>query len=165
MEWLDTSTANCSIQATLDVIGEKWTVQVLREVFNGVRRFDDMHRHIGVSEPILADRLRKLVEADVLRTEPYREPGKRSRNQYRLTPKGRDLLPVLLSLLQWGDEYYAGPAGPPLVVRERASGKPVEVVVRVAGGDRGLTARETVGVVGPGARPRQALRESVPGAS
>ncbi|EME14652.1 winged helix-turn-helix transcriptional regulator [Rhodococcus triatomae] len=151
MEWLDTSTENCSVQRTLDVIGEKWTMVVLREAFNGVRRFDDMQRHIGMSESVLADRLRKLVAAGILRSQPYREEGRRSRNEYRLTDKGMDLLPVLIALLQWGDRHLADGDGPAMVVRERVSGNPVHAVVRPVT-DEGLTARETVGTVGPGAR-------------
>ena len=105
MEWLDTSTENCSVQRTLDVIGEKWTLLVLREAFNGVRRFDDMRRHLRVSESVLADRLRTLVDAGVLDTAPYQAPGQRSRREYRLTAKGFDLYPILIALLQWGDRY------------------------------------------------------------
>jgi DNA-binding HxlR family transcriptional regulator len=156
MEWLETSTDNCAIQRTLDVIGEKWTLLVLREAFNGVRRFDDMRRHMGVSEPVLADRLRKLVVAGVLRTEPYREAGSRTRNEYRLTEKGMDLFPVLISLLQWGDRHCADGDGPALVVRERSTGDGVEAVVRTVGSDTALTARETVAIIGPGARRRSA---------
>lgn len=150
MEWLETSTENCSVQRTLDVIGEKWTLLVLREAFNGVRRFDDMRRHMGVSEPVLADRLRTLVAAGVLRTEPYREAGSRTRTQYRLTQKGLDLFPVLISLLQWGDRY-ASDGEPPLIVHERATGRGVEAVVRAVGDAPALTAHDTVAIIGPGA--------------
>ena len=156
MEWLETSTDNCAIQRTLDVIGEKWTLLVLREAFNGVRRFDDMRRHMGVSEPILADRLRKLVAAGVLRTEPYREAGSRTRNEYRLTEKGMDLFPILISLLQWGDRHCADGDGPALVVRERSTGESVEAVVRSVGSGVALSARDTVAIIGPGARRRSA---------
>ena len=152
MEWLDTSTANCSVQRTLDVIGEKWSLLVLREAFNGVRRFDDMRRHLGVSESVLTDRLRTLVAAGVLRTVAYRAPGQRSRSEYRLTTKGLDLFPVLIALLQWGDRYCVD--GPPaLLVTDRATGAPVEAVVRPVGSDRALTARDTVARAGSGARP------------
>src|SRR5437763_454625 len=82
------STENCPVQRTLDVVGEKWTLLILRDAVNGVRRFDDFHRHIGLSEAVLSDRLRKLIAADVMKTVPYQEPGSRSRNEYRLTRKG-----------------------------------------------------------------------------
>jgi len=156
MEWLDTSTENCSVQRTLDVIGEKWTLLVLREAFNGVRRFDDMRRHLRVSESVLADRLRTLVDAGVLETAPYQAPGQRSRREYRLTTKGFDLYPILIALLQWGDRYCSD--GPPaLLVTDRATGAPVEAVVRPAGSNRVLTARDTVARLGPGARPISAV--------
>lgn len=152
MDWLDYNTDNCSIRRTLDVIGEKWTMVVLREVFNGVRRFDQMRRHTGISEPVLSDRLRKLVDAGVLRTEPYREEGRRTRNEYRLTEKGMDLYPILIGLLQWGDRYCADDDGVPLVVNHRDCGRPVEVVVRCTADHHPLRATEAETQPGPAAR-------------
>ncbi len=134
MEWHEFDTGGCSIQRTLDVIGEKWTLLVLRDAFNGVRRFDQLRDHVGVSDAILSDRLRKLVAAGVLETRPYREPGHRTRNEYRLTAKGFDLYPVMISLLQWGDRYCAGPDGPPLEVRHRDCDAPLAAVVQCAAG-------------------------------
>lgn len=78
MHWLDYSTDNCSVQRTMNIIGEKWTMIVLREVFNGVRRFEQMRGHTGISEPILSARLRTLVDAGVLDTVPYQESGRRT---------------------------------------------------------------------------------------
>ena len=153
MRWLDYSTENCSVQRTLDVIGEKWTMIVLREVFNGVRRFDDMHRHAGISEPILSARLRKLVEAGVLDTVPYQESGRRTRHEYRLTDKGLDLYPVLIALLQWGDRYCAAAEGPALLVRHSDCGCPVEAVVQCTGGHGTLDAHEAETGPGPSAVP------------
>lgn len=152
MQWLDYDTENCSIQRTLDVIGEKWTLLVLREAFNGVRRFDRIRDHIGVSDPVLADRLRKLVAAGVLEVSPYREPGDRLRHEYRLTEKGLDLYPVLIAMLRWGDRHCADPAGPSVVVTHRDCGHPVEAVVQCAGGHRLASARESRATPGPGAR-------------
>lgn len=154
MEWLETSTDNCSVQRTLAVIGEKWTMLILREAFNGVRRFDDIQRHVGVSEPVLADRLRTLVAAGILSTRPYREAGRRARNEYLLTEKGMDLFPVLIALLQWGDRYCADPAGPALIVQERATGRTVEAVVRPVGADKALGPRDTIAIPGPSAKLR-----------
>ncbi|MEU6665911.1 helix-turn-helix domain-containing protein [Streptomyces sp. NPDC046727] len=129
MTWLDTSTENCTVQRTLDVIGEKWSLLVLRDAMNGVRRFDDFRGHVGLSEAVLADRLRKLVAAGILTTVPYQEPGHRTRREYRLTAKGWDLWPVMIALKQWGDRYTADPEGPPLEVRHRDCGEQVEAVV------------------------------------
>ncbi|WP_329268894.1 winged helix-turn-helix transcriptional regulator [Streptomyces sp. NBC_01451] len=154
MEWLEASTENCPVQRTLDVVGEKWTLLILRDAVNGVRRFDDFHRHIGLSEAVLSDRLRKLIAAGVMRTVPYREPGSRSRNEYRLTRKGWDLWPVLMALSQWGEAYALGSEGPVLDVRHTACGSPVRVVVECSAEHSALTLSEVTARPGPGARPR-----------
>lgn len=156
MEWLAYGTDNCSIQRTLGVIGEKWTILVLREAFNGVGRFDQIRDHVGLSDPVLADRLRKLVRAGVLEASPYREPGRRTRHEYRLTTKGRDLYPVLIALLRWGDRYCADPAGPSVLVTHRDCDQPVEVVVRCAAGHALDSPRDGRAGPGPGARPARA---------
>jgi DNA-binding HxlR family transcriptional regulator len=153
MEWIETRTDNCTIQLTLDVVGEKWTLLILRDAFNGVRRFDDFRRHVGLSDPVLADRLRTLVQAGILTTRPYREPGTRTRREYRLTDKGHDLFPVLIALKQWGDRYLSDPAGPPLEVRHGSCGALVDAVVRCRADHEELTARQTATRPGPGARP------------
>lgn len=150
MDWLDFDTAGCSIQKTLDVIGEKWTVLILREAFSGVRRFDQIRDHVGVSDPVLSDRLRKLVSAGVLEAKPYREKGQRARKEYRLTDKGRDLYPVMISLLKWGDEHRTGPEGPPLQVLHRGCGEPVRAVVECADGHPISSPRAHHGVPGRG---------------
>lgn len=154
MKWLETDTANCSVRRTLDVVGEKWSLLIVRDAFNGVRRYEEFRRHIGLSEAVLADRLRKLTAAGILRAEPYREPGTRTRSEYRLTPKGRDLWPVLLALKQWGDAHAADPEGPSLDIRHTACGAPVRVVVECQGDERATLGPRDVSVrPGPGARP------------
>jgi DNA-binding HxlR family transcriptional regulator len=102
---LDWSVDNCTIGRTLDVIGDRWTFLVLREVFNGIRRFDDLTVRTAIPRTVLTDRLRRLVDAGILRKEPYREPGARSRMEYRLTEKGLDLYPVLVAIMKWGDRW------------------------------------------------------------
>lgn len=154
MDWLEFDTAGCSIQKTLDVIGEKWTVLILRETFNGVRRFDQIRDHVGVSDPVLSDRLRKLVAAGVLEARPYREQGQRVRKEYRLTDKGFDLYPVMISLLRWGDEHCAGDEGPPLEVTHRDCGEPVRAVVECAVGHAIASPRDAVTSAGESARLR-----------
>src|SRR3954471_1033167 len=139
MEWLEASTENCPVQRTLDVIGEKWTLLILRDAVNGVRRFDDFHRHIGLSEAVLSDRLRKLTSAGILRTVPYREPGSRSRNEYHLTGKGWDLWPVLVALRQWGETHATASGGSILDVRHAECGAPVRVVVECSADHTTLT--------------------------
>lgn len=153
MQWLEYDSDACSIQRTLDVVGEKWTLLVLREAFNGVRRFDQIRDHVGVSDPVLSDRLRKLVAAGILDSTPYREPGHRARHEYRLTAKGRDLYPVMIALLQWGDDYCAEPVGPPLDVTHRDCGEPLRAVVQCAAGHNLDAPREGHTAPGPGAQP------------
>lgn len=146
------STENCSVQRTLDLVGEKWVLLILRDAVNGVRRFDDFHRHIGLSEAVLSDRLRKLTSAGILKTVPYREPGSRSRNEYHLTRKGWDLWPVIVALRQWGETYAPGPEGAILDLRHSECGAPVRVVVECSTEHRALAPAEVTARPGPGAR-------------
>ena len=149
---LDYDTANCAIGATIGIIGEKWTFLVLREVFNGVRRFDDMQRRTGAPRQVLSDRLARLVERGLLRKVAYQERGQRSRQEYRLTEAGLDLYPVLVALMQWGDRHAASPAGPPALLTHRDCGEPVWLELTCAAGHRLASAREVTPMPGPGAR-------------
>src|SRR5580692_5050068 len=99
---LDYDAANCTIGAALAIVGEKWTFLVLREAFNGVRRFDDIRRRISAPRQILSDRLVRLVDEGLLRKVPYREPGQRARSEYRLTEKGLELFAVIVYVVGWG---------------------------------------------------------------
>src|SRR5579863_1754879 len=108
---LDYDSANCAIGAAVGIIGERQTFLVLREAFNGVRRFDDMQRRTGMPRQVLSQRLTRLVDEGLLRRVPYQEAGQRSRDEYRLTDKGLDLYPVLVALMGWGDKHAVGPAG------------------------------------------------------
>ncbi len=93
----------CSVARTLDVIGDKWSLLILRDAYYGVRRFDAFQKDLGVARNILADRLAKLVDHGVLERRQYED--RPPRYEYRLTPKGRDLLPVLLTMMKWGDKW------------------------------------------------------------
>ena len=106
-EALRWSAENCTVGRALEILGEKWTVVVLREIFLGIRRFDDMRVRTGIPRQVLTNRLATLVENGLLRREPYREPGARVRDEYRLTEKGLDLYPVLVALRDWGDRHLA----------------------------------------------------------
>jgi len=119
----------CSIGRALEVVGTRSALLLMREAFYGTRRFDDFARRVGVTEAVAAKRLRELVDAGLLTRRPYREPGSRTRDEYVLTAMGRDLLPVALGLMQWGDRYLAGPAGPPLALHHRGCGATVHVEV------------------------------------
>jgi len=149
---LDYETANCTIAATVGITGERWTFLVLREVFNGIRRFDDMQRRTQAPRQILSDRLTRLVRQGLLRKVPYQELGQRSRREYRLTDKGLDLYPVLVALMQWGDQYAAGPAGPQARLTHRDCGQPVRLQLTCAGGHALSSARDVTPLPGPGAR-------------
>lgn len=144
-------TSNCSIARTLDVVGEKWTILILREVWYGSSRFSDFERILGCPRNLLAERLRKLVEHGILSTETYREPGARSRLQYVVTPKGLDLMPAVMGLMQWGDRYRADPEGPAIVTRHRGCGARLEVQVRCEKGHH-VVAADTEAEPGPSFR-------------
>ena len=96
------STDNCTVGRAMAILGERWTFVVLREVFNGVRRFEDIRSHGGIPRQVLTDRLALLVEHGILARVPYRAEGQRERHEYRLTPKGFDLYPVLVAIADWG---------------------------------------------------------------
>jgi len=95
---LDYSAENCSLMRTLKIVGERWTLLVLREAFLGLRRFDDFQRAIGCARNVLTARLERLVEHEILERVPYREPGMRRRDEYRLTKKGMDLATATIAL-------------------------------------------------------------------
>ncbi|MDQ0956589.1 DNA-binding HxlR family transcriptional regulator [Streptomyces sp. B4I13] len=152
MRWLETSAENCTVHRTLDLVGEKWSLLLIRDAMNGVRRFDDFRRHVGLSEAVLADRLRKLVAAGILETVAYREQGRRTRHEYRLTRKGWDLWPTMIALKQWGDRYTADPEGPPLEVRHADCGEPLRAVVVCAEDHGPLNPREALTRPGPSAQ-------------
>jgi DNA-binding HxlR family transcriptional regulator len=109
----------CSIARTLEIVGERWTLLVLRDAFLGIRRFDDFQRDLGVARNVLADRLARLVDEGILERRRYQERPERF--EYRLTAAGRDLWPVLHSLATWGDAH-AAPDGPPRLFRHRDCG-------------------------------------------
>lgn len=115
----------CSISSTLQVIGEKWTLLILRDAFRGVRRFDDFATDLGIARNLLTDRLAKLVEHGILAKAPYQE--RPVRYEYRLTAKGFDLSPALVAFMHWGDKHLAGD-DPPVVLVHDACGEPLDQV-------------------------------------
>jgi len=149
---MDYDSANCAIGAAVDIIGERPTFLVLREAFNGVRRFDDMRRRTGMPRQVLSDRLARLLHEDLLRKVPYQDAGQRTRHEYRLTGKGLDLYPVLVALMEWGDRHALGSAGPQVMLRHRDCGEPVRLQLACEAGHILESAREVTPVPGPGAR-------------
>src|SRR5258708_34982146 len=115
-EALDWSIENCTIQRALSVVGNKWTFVVLREVFNGIRRFDDMRLRTNIPRQVLSGRLARLVSQRLLRRVPYQEPNQRPRFEYRLSPKGPDRSPILVARTEGGTASYAEPHGSPPAV-------------------------------------------------
>jgi DNA-binding HxlR family transcriptional regulator len=149
---LDYDSANCAIGAAVGLIGERPTFFVLREAFNGVRRFADMQRRTGMPRQVLSDRLARLVDEGLLRKVPYQEDGQRRRSEYRLTEKGLDLYPVLVALMEWGDRHAVGSPGPQVLLRHRDCGEPVRLQMSCQAGHTLDSAREVTPVPGPGAR-------------
>jgi DNA-binding HxlR family transcriptional regulator len=149
---LDYDTSNCNIAAALSIVGEKWTFLVLREAFNGVRRFDDMQRRTGAPRQLLSSRLARLVTEGILRKAPYQETGQRPRSEYRLTEKGIDLFHVIVALLEWGDKYAPWPGGPAVELTHRDCGAPVHLELACSAGHVLDSAREVTPVPGAGAR-------------
>src|ERR1700712_4472812 len=113
MRWSELGEETCSIARTVAVIGDRWTLLILRDCFLRVRRFEGFEARLGITRHLLADRLRKLVAAGILAKVPYHD--RPVRYEYRLTPKGLDLYPVLMSLVHWGDVHAAGEAGRPVL--------------------------------------------------
>ncbi|MGH3636375.1 MAG: winged helix-turn-helix transcriptional regulator [Mycobacterium sp.] len=146
------SSSNCSIARTLGVVGEKWTLLVLREAFYGVRRFEDFHAALGCARNLLSARLKTLVANGLLEKQEYRDDRGRRRDEYRLTAKGRDLFPAVVTLMQWGDRWAADEAGPAVQIRHRGCEEPVSVQLCCDGGHEPLAARDVHAVPGPGAR-------------
>ena len=111
--WRDLDSGTCSIARTMTVLGEPWTVLVLRDLLNGIRRFDELVAHLGIARNVLTRRLATLVDAGLVETREYREAGRRTRHEYRPTAAGRDLRPVLLALMAFGDRTTPDRTGAP----------------------------------------------------
>jgi DNA-binding HxlR family transcriptional regulator len=120
---------SCSIARSLSVVGERWALLVVREVSLGVRRFAEIQAATGAPPAVLTARLRTLVEEGILETRPYQEPGCRVRMEYRLTPAGRDLQPVLTALKDWGDAHLTDERGVPVITRHHECGASVHAVL------------------------------------
>jgi DNA-binding HxlR family transcriptional regulator len=140
---------NCSIASALDIIGEGWTILILREAFFGSCRFEDFQKHLGIARNILTVRLNKLCDHGVLVRVPIKEGARR--NEYKLTPMGRDLYAVLIGLTQWGDRWLLKSRGAPVLFVERATGKEVADLEIFTKDGKKLKARELAVKPGPGA--------------
>ena len=155
MKWDDLAQEPCSVARTVAVIGDRWTLMVLRDCFLGVRRFEDFQARLGISRTITAERLKGLVGEGVLRKVRYQDNPLRF--EYRLTDKGHDLYPVIMAVVSFGDRHYAGPegqegAGPPLLHRHKACGCDFHPVTTCSECHAPLVARDVETRAGPGAR-------------
>ena len=150
-EW---STEGCTIEAALNVVGDRQTFLILREVLTGVRRFSEILELTGLSRQVLTDRLNNLVDQGLLRRHAYQVSGSRPRAEYRLTEKGFDLYPVVQALLEWGNRYESGPDGPLVRYEHRDCGAEIHLVPRCDAGHDVMEPRNALPRPGPGAKFR-----------
>jgi DNA-binding HxlR family transcriptional regulator len=147
----------CSIARAVEVIGDRWTILVLRDAFKGIRRFDDFRRDLDIARPVLADRLKKLVGHGVLEKRLYQERPRRY--EYRLTAMGRELSPILVALMRWGDHHLAGEDGPPTVLTHDC-GQELRQGFYCPACRQVFTPDEIRSRPGPGATPSDALPQA-----
>jgi DNA-binding HxlR family transcriptional regulator len=143
---------NCSVARALEIVGERWTLLIIRDAFLGLRRFDQFQQSLGIARNVLTDRLNWLTGEGILERVRYSE--RPIRHEYQLTPKGRDLLLPLTAFAQWGDKYLS--KKPPTLMRRKSDSKPV-VAALVPEGPGALRAEQVELVPGPGATPAQDL--------
>ncbi|MBA4794178.1 helix-turn-helix domain-containing protein [Phenylobacterium sp.] len=154
MKWEELSREPCSVARTLAVIGDRWTLMILRDCFLGVRRFEAFQARLGISRSIVAERLNLLAAEGVLERRPYQE--RPVRHEYRLTAKGLDLHPVIMALVEWGDRHYAGEEGPPILRRHKGCGCDFHAVQVCSECGEPVAARDVEARPGPGAVARAA---------
>jgi DNA-binding HxlR family transcriptional regulator len=150
MRWNELEDESCSLARTVSVIGDRWTLLILRDCFLRVRRFEQFQERLGITRPILADRLKKLVDEFVLTKVAYQQ--RPVRYEYRLTQKGLDLHPVIMSLVHWGDLHMAGKKGRPLLHRHTDCGKLFDPVMACSECGEPVSPRHVHVEPGPGAR-------------
>jgi DNA-binding HxlR family transcriptional regulator len=145
------SNNECSIARAMEVVGDRWSILLLREAFYGTTRFDEFQYYLGVAPNILSARLRKFVDLGMMSRVPLPEHG--GRHEYILTKKGRDFLPTYLALKKWGDDWLAEPEGPQVVFNDRISGQPVEFPAILSARGKQLQIEDIKVVPGSGAVP------------
>jgi DNA-binding HxlR family transcriptional regulator len=150
---------NCSVAKALELVGERWTVLILREIFFQRRRFDEMAESLGIARNVLTARLQRLQDEGVLEKVAYQE--RPARYEYRLTEKGLDLWPVMITLMQFGDRYYA-PDGPPIVITHKDCGGEIDSHRLCMKCGARLTAKDVRAHQGPGATEAAPARASAP---
>jgi DNA-binding HxlR family transcriptional regulator len=150
MKWEDLAAEPCSVARTVAVIGDRWTLLILRDCFLGVRRFEAFQERLGISRTIIAERLKLMVDEGVLAKVAYQD--RPLRHEYRLTDKGLALHPVIMAIVHWGDRHYAGEAGAPLLHRHKACGHDFAPVMTCSECGEAVGPRDVEPHPGPGAR-------------
>jgi DNA-binding HxlR family transcriptional regulator len=150
MRAADLAQENCSIARPAALLGDRWTLVILRQAFSGVKRFEDFQSSLRISRSLLSERLGRLVDAGILRREPYKDEV-RTRDRYRLTEMGLDLYPVLMALREWGDRYLAED-GPPARIRHKGCGGEPTLELRCSACGEEVGARDAELRPGPGLR-------------
>jgi DNA-binding HxlR family transcriptional regulator len=145
-----------SVAHVLDVIGEGWSILIIREAFLGTRRFEEFQGRLGIARNILTARLKKLCANEILNRVPVKEGAKR--HEYILTDKGRDMMPLLVALTQWGDKWVFGEANQPLIFLDREQGEPIASVQVFSANGEVLRPRDIMIMAGPGATPEAIKR-------
>ena len=146
----------CSIARSLEVLGERWTLLIVRDALLGLRRFEDFQRSLGVARNVLTGRLNRLVEAGVLERVPYQQ--RPPRHDYQLTPMGRELAVPVIGLMHWGDRHLAGPAGPPRLTRHHHCGGTLDAELLCATCRQPVPAADVDVLPGPGLPTSQPVR-------
>jgi len=134
MPLTDYDSATCSIAKTAQILGDRWSVLVVRNLFNGMRRFDELQKHLGIARDVLTKRLALLVDEGIVERRAYQPEGERARHEYVLTPAGRDLRTVMVALMDWGDTHRPGQDGPPMSLRHRDCGAEIHAHLTCAAG-------------------------------
>jgi len=148
MKLSDIGNQTCSVARTLSVIGDTWTMMIIRNAFLGIRRFDDFQKNLGVTRHVLTDRLNTLVQENILYKAPYTESQKRF--EYRLTQKGLDLHPILMSIIHWGDTYMDHGQGVPLYYIHKECGHKFRPILICSECYKPINAKEVTVLPGPG---------------
>lgn len=141
----------CSIARAMDVVGDRWSILLLREAYYGTKRFDEFQYYLGVAPNILSARLRKFVDLGMMTRTPL--PEHTGRHEYVLTRKGLDFFPTYLALKKWGDDWLAEPAGPQVVFKDRTSGQQIEIPPPLSARGKPLQLEDIEVVPGTGAVP------------
>lgn len=159
MKWDQVGDTACSIARTVSVIGDRWTMLILRNAFLRMRRFEDFQSNLGLTRHLLASRLKRLVDEGILARVPYQQAP--LRHEYRLTEKGKALHPVLMALTAWGDAWMDKGAGPPLLYRHQTCGMQMRPIMVCSECREPLEAHQVIPMAGPGLAAHRKKRVAV----